>query len=246
MTREDQMRSSRLKIDDGGEDDSLARMLGQVLDASGDCGAYENESFLKWLELEARGRNSIADRRASERTAQQIAKRAQARIRVARVGNALPVLPFRTRAATIVGNVNSVVRTAADAGCAPWVESLAVAAGTGREIWDEPCEQWIEMPAGYTSGEHLALTVAGDSMTPCLHGGDVILVNTHSTVTRDSIVVARRADDGYVVKHVTRCGRAELELSSFNPEYAPFVIERGQGVIVGVVVARLARSGDAS
>jgi hypothetical protein len=67
------------------------------------------------------------------------------------------------------------------------VESLAVAAGTGREIWDEPCEQWVELPDGTGTGAHLALTVAGNSMTPCPHSGDVILVNKRTTVTRDCI-----------------------------------------------------------
>jgi len=71
----------------------------------------------------------------------------------------------------------------------------------------------------------------------------VILVNTRKSVTRDCVVVARRADDGYVVKHVSRCGRKSLELSSFNSEYAPFTIDRLPGAIIGVVVARLVRDG---
>jgi len=149
-------------------------------------------------------------------------------------------------AAGVIGNVKQVARVASEDGCAPWVESLAVAAGAGREIWDEPCEQWVELPDGAVGGEHLALTVAGDSMTPCLQSGDVILVNTHKPVARDCIVVARRGEDGYVVKHVTRCGKEALELSSFNSEYAPFTIERVPGAVVGVVVAKLVRGGDAS
>ncbi|MEO8945843.1 MAG: S24 family peptidase [Gemmatimonadaceae bacterium] len=83
--------------------------------------------------------------------------------------------------------------------------------------------------------------MAGDSMTPWLRGGDVILISARKPVTLDCIVVARRADDGYVVKHVTRRDRTKLELSSFNKEYAPFDIERTPGAIIGVVVARLVR-----
>jgi len=236
MTREDLMP----------EDNSLIRLLGQVLDAGEDCSAYGNENFVAWLEREVHGRISGTDRADGERAARQVAKRAQARIRAARVGDALPLRPLSARTAGVTGNAKQVARVASQDGCAPWVESLAVAAGAGREIWDEPCERWVELPDGAVGGEHLALTVAGDSMTPCLQSGDVILVNMHKPVARDCIVVARRGEDGYVVKHVTRCGKTALELSSFNSEYAPFTIERVPGAVVGVVVAKLVRGGGAS
>ena len=246
MTGEHQNHSLHLEIDSGDDTNSFIRLVGDALDASGDCSAYENDRFLAWLEREVHGRSSAADRESSERAAQQIAKRAQARIRASRVAAALPERPFRARAAALMGNFNHVARAASESGCAPWVESLAVAAGTGREIWDEPCEQWVELPTGFAGAGNLALTVTGDSMTPCLESGDVILVNTRKPVTRDCMVVARRAEDGYVVKHVTRCGRAELELSSFNNAYEPFVIERAPGTVVGVVIAKLVRDGGVS
>ncbi|HEY7898693.1 MAG TPA: S24 family peptidase [Gemmatimonadaceae bacterium] len=246
MTRENQISAT--------ESTGLVRLMGRLLDASGDCAAYEDGNFAAWLEREIQGRRIVPDHRESEQRdevlAREVVRRAQARIRAVRVGESLPLRPFRLRAAPVVGNVKQVARDAAESRCAPWVESLAVAAGPGREIWDEPCEQWVELPAEARAGEYLALTVAGDSMTPCLHGGDVILVNPRKAVTRDCIVVARRADDGYengyVVKHVTRCGKSVLELSSFNSEYAPFTIERTPGAVVGVVVARLVRGGGAS
>lgn len=228
------------------DDNSLVRLLGQMLDSSGDCGAYEDERFAEWLEREESGRSSSADIREIERDAQQIARRAQARIRALRVGDALAQQPFRPRAAAVVGNVKQIARIASDSACAPLVESVAVAAGSGREIWDEPCEQWVELPRDVAGRDHLALTVAGDSMTPCLHSGDVILVDTRMPVARDRIVVARRDEDGYVVKHVTRCGKTTLELSSFNAEYAPFTITRAPGTIIGVVVAKLVSDGGMS
>jgi SOS-response transcriptional repressor LexA len=240
MTRKNQA------LTDANDTNAFLRMMGQILDASGDCSAYENEHFVEWLEREVHGRIFVTDGQEREALARRVAGRAQARIRSARVSDALPVRPFRLRAAEVVGNVKQVARVAAESGCAPWVESLPVAAGMGREIWDEPCEQWVELPDMTPGGAHLALTVAGDSMTPCLHSGDVILVNTRKAVTLDCIVVARRSENGYVVKHVTRCGKAEIELSSFNSEYSPFTIERSPGVIVGVVIARLARGGGVS
>jgi len=230
-------------MDDG---NSLVRLMGQILDESGDGAAYENENFVAWLEREIHGRIFVADGATSEMVARQVANRARARIRVAHASDALPLRPFRARNAEVVGNVKQITRIAAESCCAPWVESLAVAAGLGREIWDEPCEQWVELPKGSGPGAHVALTVSGDSMIPCLTDGDVILVNTRKPVTLGCIVVARRAENGYVVKHVTRCGKAILELSSFNSDYAPFTIERSPGAIVGVVTARLVREEQAS
>jgi hypothetical protein len=220
------------------DDNALIRELGRILDARGDVAAYENEQFIAWLEREVTIRDADAERFDAGDVTRTV-RRAQARINAARVGARLAVLPLRPRSAGVVGNVKHVARVAADSGCAPWVESLEVAAGAGREIWDEPCEQWVELPASDARGECLALTVAGDSMIPALHPGDVILVNTRMPVARDSIVVARRVDCGYVVKHVTRCGRRTIELSSFNLEYVPFVIDRTPGAIIGVVTALL-------
>ncbi len=229
-----------------GETNALVRTIGQLLDATGDCAAYENARFTEWLEEEALGRASAEDQRECERAAREIASRVQSRIRAMRVGEAIPSRPIRVRIAAVVGNVKQVSRIATEAGCAPWVESLAVAAGAGREIWDEPCEQWVELPDIASGGQHIALSVAGDSMTPWLRNGDVLLINTQRPVARDCVVVARRGENGYVVKHVTRCGKVSLELSSFNTEYAPFTIERTQDAIVGVVIARLDRDGGES
>jgi SOS-response transcriptional repressor LexA len=224
-----------------GQDSSLVRLFGSLIDSSAETIAHESEEFSNWLAREIDGRLSDVERRESERVAQEAALRAHARIRAVRTGESLPVQPLRARPAATVGNASEVARRASKSRCAPWVESLAVAAGTGREIWDEPCERWVELPQHLGGGDHLALTVAGDSMTPWLRSGDVILVSARKPVTLDCIVVARRADNGYVVKHVTRRDRGKLELSSFNKEYAPFEIERSPRAIIGVVVAKLVR-----
>ena len=57
---------------------------------------------------------------------------------------------------------------------APLAE-LGVAAGTGRELFDEPCDLWVALPAELVPGRYLALRVVGDSMIPLLHSGDVVL-----------------------------------------------------------------------
>jgi phage repressor protein C with HTH and peptisase S24 domain len=120
----------------------------------------------------------------------------------------------------------------------PWPE-LGVAAGVGRELWDEPCERWVELPRTLaTGGKYVALTVSGSSMEPALHAGDVVLVSVGGGVRRDSIVVARRPEEGYVVKAVGRLTRRAIELRSLNPEFATFSIPRDEALIVGTVVMR--------
>lgn len=222
----------------------LERLAGRAIDASGDNSAYEDERFVAWLEREARERMTPAERHENERAAKAFAVRMQQRLRAVRVGEALPRRELRARDASVVGDIKHVADVAASAGCAPWLPTLAVAAGVGRELWDEPCDRWVELPKDIARGRYIALSVAGDSMTPYLHDGDTILVDTRTAVTRDAIIVARRPEDGYVVKYVSRLSRSIMELSSFNAEYEPFTIARDRNSVVGVVAARLTRDAE--
>lgn len=116
---------------------------------------------------------------------------------------------------------------------------LGIAAGAGRVLWDEPCDSWVSIPAGLPRGRYVALTVKGDSMLPLLHSGDVVLVKLGPEAARDTVVVARRPDDGYVVKRVGRVTPGELELVSLNPDFpAPIVVDRAVGTVTGTVVLR--------
>jgi phage repressor protein C with HTH and peptisase S24 domain len=121
--------------------------------------------------------------------------------------------------------------------CAPWTP-LAAAAGIGRDLWDEDCDQWVELPESVKKGRFIALQVAGDSMTPLLHAGDTILVELGGVPKRDTIAVVRSGDDGYVVKRVGRASRGELELLSINRSYGPIVMRREQGQLLGTVIMR--------
>lgn len=139
--------------------------------------------------------------------------------------------------------VATAVERAADEGCVPW-EELAVAAGAGRELWDAPCERWVELPAGFPRGRgarYVALTVAGHSMAPLLHPGDVMLVRLTTRLTRGVVAVVRRPDDGYVVKRVAALRARRIELDSLNPAYQPIEVPRDESLVVGVVVARWSR-----
>lgn len=225
----------------------LERLVGRAIDASGDNSAYEDERFVAWLEREARERMTSTERRDNERSAKAFAVRMQQRLRAMRVGEALPSHKFRARDASVIGDITHVADIAAADGCAPWLPTLAVAAGVGRELWDEQCDRWVELPGGLSGvphGRYIALPVAGDSMTPYLHNGDAILIDTRATVAPDAVIVALRPGDGYVVKYVSRLSRSMMELSSFNAEYKPFTIARDRNSVVGVVAARLERNAD--
>ena len=120
---------------------------------------------------------------------------------------------------------------------APLVD-LAAAAGVGRELWDEPCAELIAIPDDLPRARYLALRVAGDSMTPLLHAGDRVLVKVGARPVRDAVVVARRPDDGYVIKRVSHLAPDAIELASLNPDYPPFWLRRDQRLLVGTVVMR--------
>ena len=115
---------------------------------------------------------------------------------------------------------------------------MAVAAGGGRELWEEECDSWIALPDDIPDSRYLALRVAGESMRPLLRPRDVILIQLDAHPAVDDIVVARRADDGYVVKRVAGIRANGLELESLNPEYESILISAGERPVLGTVVAR--------
>ena len=191
--------------------------------------------FLEWQAAELRARRrptAAAERRADER-----ARRIAGGTLGARFGvRCLAAMPA-ARPPLVAGTLSRVLAPAADAGFAPRLD-LGIAAGTGRALWDEPCDSWIALPDDLPRGRYVALTVKGDSMLPLLHSDDIVLVRIGPEVARDAIVVARRPDDGYVVKRVGRVSPAAIELLSLNPEFEPTLIERGEGTVAGTVVLR--------
>jgi SOS-response transcriptional repressor LexA len=75
-------------------------------------------------------------------------------------------------------------------------------------------------------------------MDPLLHTGDSVLVQIGPAVARDTVVLARVPDAGYVVKRVAKVSRAELELQSLNAAFPPIVVPRDDRTVVGTVVLR--------
>ena len=187
--------------------------------------------FLEWqaAELRDRGRRSENDSDVVER-ARRLAARARGILHAVLCIDQMPL-----------ANSHAGSQWTTDVGAdarAPRFD-LGIAAGAGRVLWDEPCDSWVSIPPELPRGRYVALTVKGDSMLPLLHSGDIVLVKLGPDAVRDTVVVARRPDDGYVVKRVGRVTPAQLELVSLNPDFpTPIIVDRDEGAVTGTVVLR--------
>ncbi len=217
--------------------DELMRLVAAEIELQTD-GSVLNERLLQWVAEDLRNGRSSAERASDEVKATAFAKRATARIAARRIERSLPQRELRYRAAPIVASVSMSIPEASRQRCAT-VLDLAVAAGTARELWDEPCEQWLELPEDIVPSErYLALKVSGKSMSPVLEPRDVILIKLDAEPMIDDLVVARIGDEGYVVKRFAGTRNGLIELSSFNPSYESLRVPRNGATFLGTVIAR--------
>lgn len=215
------------------ERDRLVELTARAEMQRPDSPFYEDDRFIGWLGREMRARRLRPSREDAED--EETARRIWERIAVRWIAPAGPS-PV-AQPALVDSPMPAAVEEARRSGCSPqW--DLAVAAGAARALWDEPCESWVKLPAGTPHGRYVALRVAGDSMAPAIHSGDVILVRLGGELVRGAIVVARTADDGYVVKRVGRAAAKRVELESLNPDYAPITIPRDPSRVLGTVIMR--------
>ena len=215
--------------------DLLLQLIGRELYRQNPGALEEDPRFMNWLARDLRQRPPAADDWSAakiRRMRERIVERAWAERCGLTDGGAVP----RSREVSAMPLAQSV-DAASRVGCTPWTP-LAAAAGEGRELWDEECERWLELPTSLIGGRYLALQVAGDSMTPLFHDGDTILVRLGPEARRDSVIVARRPHSGYVVKRVGRVRSRAIELVSVNPTYEPIVVRREPTTVLGTVVMR--------
>jgi hypothetical protein len=226
-------------------DERLATIRGQQLLAElgaraemerRDSPYYTDARVIGWLAREVGSPHRSSDGWSRERirsaAARMRAKAEGARLRVQLVGGSPPV-----RRAPFAGMIADAMEAARAMRSAPQLD-LGAAAGVGRELWDELCEQWVRVPDDAPAGSYVSLRVVGESMDPLLHTGDSVLVQVGSAVARDTVVLARVPDAGYVVKRVGKVTRTQLELQSLNEAFPPIVVPRDDRTIVGTVVLR--------
>jgi hypothetical protein len=205
---------------------------------SRDSKVYRDRRFADWLATEARAvvESGLEADQWSAEEVRDLAERMRGAALASRCGvrqvSGAPVcveLPEAERGTK--GYVGASQR-----GAAPWVQ-LATAAGIGRELWDEDCDSWVNVPDDLAPGNYVALNVRGDSMLPLLHDGDTVLMALGMKPRNGTIVVARN-DDGYVVKRLSRITTRGVYLESLNPDYDPVVIKDVPQPIAGCVVLR--------
>ena len=214
----------------------LAELAARAEMERGDSPYYTDERVVGWLARETssphRSGEGWSQARVRSAAASLRARAEAARLKVRLVAGSPPV----ERAAS-AGMIADVLDAARAMRAAPRLD-LGAAAGVGRDLWDEPCEQWVRVPDDAPAGSYVSLRVVGESMDPLLHTGDSVLVQVGSTVARDTVVLARVPDGGYVVKKVGKVTRAQLELQSLNEAFPPIVVPRDERTIVGTVVLR--------
>ena len=225
-----------VRLDDRAIDD-LMSAVGRETELADEDLAYQDERFLFWLANDLRTGLDHEQRSQDERDAAEFARRALTRLKIRLVERKLPRRRLRERSASIDATLAHAVPAAMRERCATILD-LAVAAGGGRELWDEPCDSWLELPDDVPSGRYVALRVAGDSMAPILGPREVILIELDAKPRVDDLVVARLPDQSHVVKRVASMKGSTMELASFNPEYESIFVAREPSPVVGTVIAR--------
>jgi hypothetical protein len=196
-----------------------------------------NGPFLDWLAREARLGQTAAEWRETEHRASLFAERVLLRAAAARAAERHRVMCLDQAPVSYPAAMDDSHGRTARERATPWWD-LAVAAGVGRELWDEPPGAFVELPDEIGEGDYVALAVSGDSMVPLLHTGDTILVERGRDLSVDQVVVARHPDHGYLVKRVGRISPMRIELASLNPEYPALEIPNDASLVLGAVILR--------
>ena len=198
--------------------------------------AFADERFVTWVAQEGRVQASAAEALTAD-VVSALARRICLTVTAERCGVYLvDQLPEQVPTRTGWPISSAIVELAKNRQAA--VVDLAIAAGTGRELWDAECENAVAVPEILPRGEYVALTVSGDSMEPLLHSGDLVLVKRGGELKSGAIVVMRDTDAGYVVKRVGRIEARSVELVSLNPAYGRRTVRRTRTSVLGTVLLR--------
>ncbi len=93
--------------------------------------------------------------------------------------------------------------------------------------YDELPVSWQKrVHTSVTDPKAFAVSIAGDSMEPRYHDGDVAFLEPSRTVRQHDTVIARLKDEGVVFKIYSRTGDT-VRFSSYNPVYPPFEVQAG-------------------
>jgi len=214
--------------------EQIVALVAESAMADVDHPVWRDDRFLRWLADEARVRDP-RERKLSDAVRALRGRQLQLRVEARRLRMRRREEPPPVRRAEFVGLPRVTWEFAERRHATPLVD-LGVAAGVGRELWDEPSDQWVVVPDELPSGRYLALRIVGDSMEPVMHTGDTVLVRIGGAIESGTVVIARHPEDGYVCKKVRRLRRHVIELESLKTELPLITIPREPDLIVGTVV----------
>jgi len=123
---------------------------------------------------------------------------------------------------------------------------ISAGAGPGRYFESEQVVDFVAFKDDWVINylrvprQYLALlTVKGDSMSPTLNDGDLILVDMRASRLEDSAIYVLEFEDALLVKRVQRKLDGTVVVKSDNPLYEPEILEKDKAEslrIVGRVV----------
>jgi SOS-response transcriptional repressor LexA len=214
----------------------LAELVGRELLRDAESPVWRHDGFMAWIADEARAYGER--RRTGRQTDEEFLARGRdlrARVLARNLGVRMAAHAPATREAAGRGSLAQEFECARAERTTPVID-LGVAAGVGRELWDEAPDQWVELPLDVPDDRYVALRIVGESMTPIMHTGDVVLVRIGPDVEADTVIVARHPDDGYVCKRVSKVRRRGIELASLEPGRPSITIPRDPALVVGTVL----------
>ena len=216
-------------------EDLLARLAMRHEVRRADSPLYADARVVDWFDREATAWPSSVTPWSAKQV-RTTAERIHAAViaRQSKVRQAVGTPPLR--APSIVGTIPQTLDEAVERRAAPRLD-LSAAAGVGRELWDEPCEAWVELPPDVAKGRYLAVRIKGESMVPLFHTGDTILVQLDVPVDEGRIILVQMPGGGYAAKKVGRLTTTRIELLSLNPDFPPVVIPRDERKVIGTVTA---------
>lgn len=115
-----------------------------------------------------------------------------------------------------------------------------VAAGIPIEAVEEVIE-YVDIPEYLTkTGSYFGLLIKGDSMTPLINDGDVVIVKKASTAVTGNIVIATTNNEDAVCKKYIK-KRKTTTLQSVNPEYEDIDVSKDPDFHIWGIVTELRR-----
>jgi SOS-response transcriptional repressor LexA len=214
------------------EEDALVDLVHEYINGGVYSPLWRSKRFVDWIADEVRDRDR---KRWTDAQLLAAGERMMARVRARQAPLRRVFERPPERAAPVEGSPAHVLEVAAAKRATPVVE-LGVAAGVGRDLWEEACDTWIELPEDVPAGKYVALRIVGDSMEPLMHTGDTVLVHVGAPVKRNAVVVARHPENGYVCKRVASLTSRAIELASLDASRDPIRIPRDDRLVVGTVV----------